>query len=67
MVGLGVQTGALPCGDIWQDTRIEIPFVADGTVLRDVVTGVGHRVAGGGLALADLLRRAPVAVLISGG
>ncbi len=67
MVGLGVKTGGLPCGAIWEDTRIEIPFVAEGAVLRDVVTGDEHRVAQGGLALAELLRRAPVAVLISRG
>ena len=67
MVGLGVKTGALPCGAIWEDTRIEIPFAAEGTVLRDVIAGRQHRVAKGGLALADLLHRAPVAVLISGG
>jgi (1->4)-alpha-D-glucan 1-alpha-D-glucosylmutase len=67
LVGLGVKTGELPCGATWGDARIEIPFVAEGTVLRDVVAGREHRVAGGGLALAELLERAPVAVLISTG
>ncbi len=67
MVGLGVKTGELPCGAIWEDTRIELPFVAEGAALRDVVTGREHRIGNGGLALARLLERAPVAVLISGG
>jgi (1->4)-alpha-D-glucan 1-alpha-D-glucosylmutase len=48
LVGLGVKTGELPCGAIWGDARIEIPFVAEGTVLRDVVTGREHRVHDGG-------------------
>ncbi len=67
MVGLGVKMGSLPCGAIWADTRIELPFAAEGAMLRDVVTGREHRVVGGALALADVLRSAPVAVLISGG
>ena len=67
MVGLGVATGQLPCGAIWADTRIELPFAGADARLRDVVTGREHRVVEGGLALADLLARAPVAVLISGG
>ena len=67
VVGLGVKAGSLACGAIWEDTRIELPFVDDGTTLRDVVTGREHRVEAGGLALAELLQRAPVAVLISGG
>ncbi|MEP7070406.1 MAG: malto-oligosyltrehalose synthase, partial [Usitatibacter sp.] len=67
MVGLGVATGKLPCGAIWEDTRIELPFAAEGSGLVDAITGREHRVEAGGLALAALLGRASVAVLTSGG
>jgi (1->4)-alpha-D-glucan 1-alpha-D-glucosylmutase len=64
MVGLGIEPGALPCGPgVWGDTRVELPFLAEGDVLRNVLTGEDARVTGGGLAIADLLARAPVAVL----
>ena len=54
---------SMPCGAIWNDTRVEIPFLADGTELRDAITGRVRRVARGGIALAELLDVAPVAVL----
>jgi (1->4)-alpha-D-glucan 1-alpha-D-glucosylmutase len=63
IAGLGVAPGALPCGDIWGDTRVELPMFREGAVLRDVLTGAEHRLAGGGFAAATLLARFPVAVL----
>ena len=41
-----------------------LPFLKDGTVLRDVLSGREHRVAGGGLRLADVLADFPAAVLV---
>ncbi len=65
IASLGVQAGGLPVGaQIWGDTRIELPFLDDGTVLRDAVSGREHRVEGGGLALATVLTDASVAVLV---
>jgi (1->4)-alpha-D-glucan 1-alpha-D-glucosylmutase len=64
MVGLGIEPGALPCGAaVWGDTRIELPFLSDGDVLRNAFTGEEMRVTGGGLAIAELLARVPVAVM----
>jgi (1->4)-alpha-D-glucan 1-alpha-D-glucosylmutase len=63
-VQLGVAPGTLPRGPaVWTDTRIELPFLDEGDVLRDAVSGAELRVADGGIALADILARAPVAVL----
>src|SRR6185437_13266206 len=36
---LGVQAGELPCGAIWGDTRVEIPFLGAEAELRDAITG----------------------------
>jgi len=55
--------GEMPCGAIWGDTRVEIPFLGDGAQLRDAITGRVRRLAGGGIALSELLDAAPVAVL----
>jgi (1->4)-alpha-D-glucan 1-alpha-D-glucosylmutase len=67
-VGLGVKAGELPCGAaVWGDARIETPFVKDGTVLRDALTGREHRVAGGGLDVGAVLAEFPTAVLTAGG
>ncbi len=66
-VGLGVEAGRLACGEIWQDTRIEIPFLAEGAPVLDVISGAAHRVEKGAIALATLFAHAPVAVLISTG
>jgi len=62
--GLGITPGNLPCGpDVWGDTRLALPFFKEGTVLRDILSGHEHRVAEGGLAIGELLRTFPVAVL----
>jgi maltooligosyltrehalose synthase len=63
--GLGIKPGELPCGEIWGNTRIELPFLPDGTELTDVITGISHRVEHGGIDLDVLLALAPVAVLTS--
>ncbi|HUQ27943.1 MAG TPA: malto-oligosyltrehalose synthase [Usitatibacter sp.] len=64
VTGLGIETGELPIGEKWQDTRIMPGFLKDGDVLVDVITGKSHRVSDGGLRLAELLDRATVAVLV---
>jgi (1->4)-alpha-D-glucan 1-alpha-D-glucosylmutase len=65
MFGLGVEPGTLPVGALWGDARLELPFLEEGDVLRDVMTGRELRVGGGGLALAQVLTLAPVAVLVT--
>jgi (1->4)-alpha-D-glucan 1-alpha-D-glucosylmutase len=66
VTGLGVGTGVLPCGErTWGDTRIDLPFLEDGTEVRDALTGSVHVVAGGGLPLAAILARLPVALLVT--
>jgi (1->4)-alpha-D-glucan 1-alpha-D-glucosylmutase len=65
VVSLGIATGRLPCGDVWGDTRIELPFVDGRAELVDALTGAKHRLVKGGIALVDLLRVAPVAVLVN--
>jgi len=65
VVGLGIKPGDLPCGELWGDTRIELPFLDPGAELIDAITGMKHHLTRGGIALAELLRVAPVAVLVS--
>ncbi len=62
---LGATPGILPCGAaLWGDTRVELPFLAEGKVLRDAITGRERRVGRGGIAIAEVLEAAPVAVLV---
>ena len=63
MHGLGVEPGALPVGALWGDARVELPFLEEGDVVRDAITGRELRVTQGGLALADVLALASVAIL----
>jgi (1->4)-alpha-D-glucan 1-alpha-D-glucosylmutase len=64
VASLGLEAGAFPCGSsVWADTRVDMPFLGADAELRDVVTGRAVRLARGGIALAELLRAAPVAVL----
>jgi (1->4)-alpha-D-glucan 1-alpha-D-glucosylmutase len=63
IAGLGIRPSDLPCGEVWGDTRVELPFVADGSELVDAITGMAHRVENGGIRVAQLLGAAPVAVL----
>ena len=63
---LGVAAGELPCGAaVWGDTRVEMPFLPESARLRDAITGAERRVRRGGIALAELLEAAPVAVLVA--
>jgi (1->4)-alpha-D-glucan 1-alpha-D-glucosylmutase len=65
VTGLGVKTGELPTGaQIWGDTRLELPFLDAATELRDALTGSVHRIENGGLSVAAVLARLPVAVLV---
>ena len=66
VLALGVAAGELPCGArVWGDTRIELPFFAEGTALTDAVSGRERRIEGSGLGIAQLLDAAPVAVLVA--
>jgi len=65
IAGLRLEPGQLPCGaSVWGETRIEIPFFKDGTMLRDVLSGREHRVGQAGLAAGDVLAHFPTAVLV---
>jgi (1->4)-alpha-D-glucan 1-alpha-D-glucosylmutase len=66
VAGLGLVSGELPCGtSVWEETRVDLPFLDEGLRLREALTGRQHRVERGGLSLACLLERAPLAVLTS--
>ena len=63
---LGIGVGELPCGaGVWGDTRLDLPFVARGTELRDVFSDEKRRLEGGVVAVGEVLTRLPVAVLAS--
>ena len=63
---LGAGVGTLPCGaGIWGDTRVELPFLAPDAIVLDTITGRERRLAGGALALSEILEAAPVAVLLA--
>jgi (1->4)-alpha-D-glucan 1-alpha-D-glucosylmutase len=65
MASLDITPGRLPCGpDVWGDARVDIPFLDEGDVLRDVISGRGHTVREGGLAVGEVLTTASVAVLV---
>jgi (1->4)-alpha-D-glucan 1-alpha-D-glucosylmutase len=65
IASLGIQPGELPVGaGVWGDTRIEVPFLDDGTILRDVLTGREHTVENGALSAARVLDPVPLAVLV---
>jgi (1->4)-alpha-D-glucan 1-alpha-D-glucosylmutase len=64
MATLDLKPGEAPCGRaLWDDARVDLPFIANGTVLRDAITGAAHTITDGGLDVADLLATFPVAVL----
>jgi (1->4)-alpha-D-glucan 1-alpha-D-glucosylmutase len=65
IASLGVRPGVLPCGpEVWSDTRIDLPFLAEGDALHDVLAQRSHTVSAGGIAAADLFAETPVAVLV---
>lgn len=59
-----VQPGEVPRGvQAWRDGRIELPFLREGTVLRDALSDGICTVCDGGVNLAEALAVAPVAAL----
>jgi (1->4)-alpha-D-glucan 1-alpha-D-glucosylmutase len=59
------QPGALPCGsDVWRDTRVEVPILREGTVLRNALSDRSCRVRSGAVLLADVYDAVPGAALI---
>jgi (1->4)-alpha-D-glucan 1-alpha-D-glucosylmutase len=65
LASLGVRQGQLPCdAALWGGTRIEVPFVKDGTTLRNVMTGEDVVVERGGIDVGPLFARFPTAVLV---
>jgi (1->4)-alpha-D-glucan 1-alpha-D-glucosylmutase len=62
--GLDLAPGSLPCGEeVWRDTRIALPFLKEGTVLHDVLSGRSLAVEQGGLMAGAVLASFPAAVL----
>jgi (1->4)-alpha-D-glucan 1-alpha-D-glucosylmutase len=65
VAGLGVRPGTTPCdASLWGEARIELPFADEGAVLRDVFSGRELAIEHGGIAVAEVLARFPVAVLV---
>jgi len=61
---MGIQAGEQPCGEqVWQGTRVELPFLPDGTVLRNLLSGENVAVAGGGISMAAAWEHFPGAAL----
>jgi (1->4)-alpha-D-glucan 1-alpha-D-glucosylmutase len=66
VASMGIGPRSLPCGAaLWSRTRLDLGFLKDGAVLRDVFTLRTHTVASGGLDVASLLAHFPVAVLVA--
>lgn len=62
---MGIEAGDLPCGTrIWRDTRIAVPFLQEGTLLRDALTNRLCRVEAGGFNVAEAHEIFPVAALV---
>mgnify|MGYP003576263321 CR=1 FL=1 len=62
---LGLSPGELPVGEaVWGDTSIELPQLADGTQVRNVLTGELLAVEAGGIRLSRLFATLPVAALV---
>jgi (1->4)-alpha-D-glucan 1-alpha-D-glucosylmutase len=58
------QAGRVPCGaEIWGDTMVMLPFLAEGARLADALSGRELAVSGGGLRLADAFAVFPGALL----
>ena len=63
---LGIRPRSVPCGaGVWADTRLDLRFLKEGMVLRDVFTLRTHAIANGGLDVASVLAHFPVAVLVA--
>jgi (1->4)-alpha-D-glucan 1-alpha-D-glucosylmutase len=62
---LGQSPGEPPLGAAaWGDTAIELPMLAEGTRLRNVLTGETLAVEGGLIRLARLFATLPAAALV---
>lgn len=60
---LDLAPGHLPCGEnVWGDTRIALPFLAEGTLLRHAISGETARVTDGGIRVALAFADFPGAV-----
>jgi len=59
-----------PLADLWADTWLDLPHASSGAVYHDLLTGAALRLAERdgrpGLALAEILARFPVALLVRG-
>jgi (1->4)-alpha-D-glucan 1-alpha-D-glucosylmutase len=66
IAGLGIRQGQCPCGpELWGDARVDLPFLKDGTAVRDALSGREHVVGAGGLAVGEVLAAFPAAVLVA--
>ena len=60
-----IETGMIPCGSgTWRDTRVDIPFLQEGTVLRNVLTNRVCRVQYGSVLVAEAQDVLPGAALV---
>jgi (1->4)-alpha-D-glucan 1-alpha-D-glucosylmutase len=61
---LGIEAGTLPCGaHIWRDTHVDVPFLQEGTALRNVLTNRICRVQAGSVSMAEAYDAVPGAAL----
>jgi (1->4)-alpha-D-glucan 1-alpha-D-glucosylmutase len=66
VASLGIRPPDLPCGaGVWKETRLDLGFLRNGTVMRDAFTLRTHTVEEGGLDLAAILAHFPVAALVA--
>jgi (1->4)-alpha-D-glucan 1-alpha-D-glucosylmutase len=55
---------ALPQGDAWQDTTVQLPAWLEGEVLENLLTGERFTVGADALALSAALRHVPWAAFV---
>jgi hypothetical protein len=60
---LGAPRGALPVGDLWGDTNVDVSFLSPGTPVENVLTGETLIVDGDTLDVAMLFREFPGALI----
>lgn len=62
--GMSIAEPALPCGEAaWQDTRVPVPFLREGTELTDALSGNRVKIEQGAIAMARAWAELPGAVL----
>jgi (1->4)-alpha-D-glucan 1-alpha-D-glucosylmutase len=65
VAGLGVRPGSTPCdAGLWGEARLELPFLENGTVLRELFSGRELTVADGAIPMSAAVAQFPVAVLL---